>query len=53
MYAWLATKWAYGKDEGLFSRIAKRAREADIEKNDWDEDPAVNLAIIILGILGF
>ena len=52
MYAWMVTGWAYGQDVPKISRFAKRAYHADIELEDWDDDPFVRIIIKAIGYLG-
>ena len=51
MYAWIATGWAINENFTFLYDFAKRAETADIV-DDWDKEWYVNVASVVLGLLG-
>lgn len=52
MYGWFATGWAYDKDIPLVSKWAERFFSAGVDPNSWDGRPLVDIATVVMGILG-
>ena len=52
MYGWFATGWALNKNIPLFSKLAKRAENADIVIGVPDEDWWIRAGTILFGIFG-
>ena len=52
MWGWYASGWAYEKNIPVFSWIASKTVDADLDKEEWDDRWYVNLGTFIAGLLG-
>ena len=52
MYGWYISGWSEDKNIPFFSLLAERTKTADIDVEKWDNRWYVNVASVILGLLG-